>query len=79
MLWHGNNRDIESKIHNDFVDKLRMDNIKVVDMRPIFEATGKPLQFSYTHNGHWNNEGHQRAAEAIYRYLLKNNIWGVQR
>lgn len=73
-LWYGINKDNDNKVHNEFVNILKTKRVRVIDMRPIFEDSGNPIQFSYLHNGHWNNEGHQRAAEAIYSYLLQNGM-----
>lgn len=64
-LWTGKTKEIEQRTHKEFVNKLRNANIKVIDMKPIFEKAADPLQFSFDHDGHWNPKGHHYAAEAL--------------
>jgi hypothetical protein len=73
-LWIGKNRDAEAKVHDLFVSELRKTkNIEVVDMRPIFEATGNPMQFHFKHDGHWSGTGHQWAAKYLAEQILSSN------
>ncbi|MFA4903594.1 MAG: hypothetical protein WC600_12735 [Desulfobaccales bacterium] len=64
-LWLGDNKEIESAVHNEFVRLVRNQGLDVIDMRPILEASGNPLQYHFPNNGHWNIQGHALAAEAI--------------
>jgi hypothetical protein len=72
-LWAGNNRQVESKVHDLFVSEVREKNIEVLDMRPIFEATGNPLQFHFKHDGHWSEKGHRVAAQYLAQLILSND------
>ena len=65
-LWIGKHRDAEAKVHDLFVSEAKKNpNLHVVDMRPVFEATGDPMQFHFKHDGHWNVTGHQQAAKNL--------------
>lgn len=68
-LWLGDNQEIESKVHHHFVSLLKQQSFDVVDMRSLFEKSGNPFQHHFTHDGHWNELGHRRAAEALFSYL----------
>ena len=58
-LWVGKNGETEAKVHDLFVSEIsKSPNVEVVDMRPVFEATGNPMQFHFKHDGHWNEKGH---------------------
>lgn len=64
-LWVGGNEETETQVHERFVALLHEAGMEVVDMRPIFEATGDPMQFHFANDGHWNAKGHATAAEAL--------------
>lgn len=64
-LWTGDNRVIEDRVHRHLVAALDRHSVDVLDMRPILEATGNPLAFHFTNDGHWNARGHALAADAI--------------
>ncbi len=36
-----------------------------LDLRPVFERGGHPLDYHFEHDRHWNGEGHRVAAEAL--------------
>jgi hypothetical protein len=38
-------------------------------MRSHFEDFGNPLAYHFKADGHWNNEGHKRAAETLYERI----------
>ncbi len=68
-LWIGSNIATEALVHGKFVAGLRNAGLKVVDLRPIFEETGDPLQFHFKNDGHWNRQGHAKAAEVLANVL----------
>lgn len=68
-LWIGENQTVERRIHQQFVAMLKQRGFAVIDMLPYFEADGNPLHYHFTHDGHWNAQGHRKAAEVIAAYL----------
>ncbi len=68
-LWVGGNQQIENRVHNELVKKLKESKLNVIDLRPIFEEGGNPLQYHFEHDGHWNPKGHERAAQAIAKAI----------
>jgi hypothetical protein len=68
-LWAGNNIPTEKAVHDHFVAELMNAGLEIVDMRPIFERTGDPLQFHFRNDGHWNALGHRKAAEALAAHI----------
>ena len=73
-LWMGNNKEIEGAVHNEFVRMARNQGLDVIDLRPIFEASGDPLQYHFPNNGHWNIQGHSLAAEAITAHIKQTRF-----
>jgi hypothetical protein len=71
-LWVGDNRAVEDRVHKGFVAALGRARVDVVDLRPLFEAGGRPLAYHFANDGHWNARGHRLAAEAIARKLAGN-------
>jgi len=43
-LWHGNNQDTELQVHSEFVNILVANQVRLIDMKPIFEKI--PLLYS---------------------------------
>jgi hypothetical protein len=74
LLWIGKNRDVEDRIHRDFVRLLGEEHLFVIDLRPYFEQTGHPMNYYFKHDGHWNADGNRLVAEGIANYLRKVNI-----
>ncbi len=68
-LWIGSNIQTEATVHDKFVADLKKAGLRVVDLRPVFERTGTPLQFHFKNDGHWNRQGHAKAAEALAAVL----------
>jgi hypothetical protein len=64
-LWQGDNQDAESTTHAAFVAELARRDIQTLDLRPVFERGGHPLDYHFQHDSHWNSEGHRIAAEAL--------------
>ncbi|WP_161539545.1 SGNH/GDSL hydrolase family protein [Paramagnetospirillum kuznetsovii] len=66
-LWAGSAEDraTADRVHRAFVAALAAHGVRVIDMRPDFEAGGAPLSFHFAHDGHWNPRGHALAAERL--------------
>jgi len=69
-LWIGAETKQALKMHLDFVAALKRLKIPVVDVRPLMEATGMPMNYHFDHDGHWNAKGHSIAAQALARHIL---------
>ncbi|MBX9944300.1 MAG: hypothetical protein K2Y40_09495 [Reyranella sp.] len=70
-LWVGDNRAVEDRVHAAFAAALAQRGVRVLDLRPLFEAGGTPLAFHFANDGHWNARGHRLAAEAVARCLTQ--------
>jgi hypothetical protein len=68
-LWIGSHRATEDRVDRWLVAALAKRAIDVLDLRPLFEASGPPLDFHFSHDGHWNSRGHELAAQAIIERL----------
>jgi hypothetical protein len=68
-LWVGGNRAVEDRIHTALAAALAERGVALLDLRPLFEASGAPLGFHFATDGHWNARGHRLAAEAIAQCL----------
>jgi len=73
-LWLGENKAVERQIHTRFVEFLKQRGFPVIDLLPYFEAGGNPLQYHFKNDGHWNMNGHGKAAEVIAAYLREWNL-----
>ena len=69
-LWVGHHRQAAAEAHEKFADELRHRGLNPVDMRPIMEATGNPMQFHFLNDGHWRPQGHALAAAELARRLM---------
>lgn len=76
-LWHGSDRVVEAKIHEEMVQSLRAAGVKVVDMKPRFEASGDPLSFYYKTDPHWSPRGQAAAAEALAEFIGSDPSWSA--
>lgn len=74
-LWQGDDRKHQREIHEQFVGLLKSRGLDVVDLRPVFEASGDPLQYHYSREGHWNRKGHLKAAETLQRYIKSHDVF----
>jgi len=74
-LWYGKNSSNEKKIHDDLMTMMREAGLKLVDMRPVFEKTGNPLQFYFSTDPHWNVAGHKAAGQELCNYLQTQSDW----
>lgn len=68
-LWSGKNREQEARIHQRFAELLQGEGLKVLDMRPVLEATGRPLNYYFKTDPHWNAEGQRLTGEELARRL----------
>lgn len=69
-LWVGDNITTEKLVHDRFIASSKEAGLDLVDMRPIFESTGNPMQFHFKNDGHWNAAGHRKAAEVLAAHIL---------
>jgi hypothetical protein len=74
-LWYGHNTVIEERVHERFVQMLREAGLMVVDAKPAFEKSGRPLSCYFTTDPHWNSHGHALAAESIVEAMARNAQW----
>lgn len=70
-LWYGDYKKDEDRLHVEFVSLLKQAGLTVIDLRPIFEASGNPMQYHFQYDGHWNRLGHQKAADILMPYIKK--------
>jgi endonuclease V-like protein UPF0215 family len=71
LLWAGENREIELRVHEAFISGLQQAGLRVVDMRPVLEKTGDPLACYFQSDPHWNAKGHALAAQELFKALPK--------
>jgi hypothetical protein len=66
-LWVGETaRRVQAgRVHAAFIDNLKTYRMNVVDMRDRLEIGANPLSYHFVNDGHWNEAGHQLAAEAL--------------
>ena len=72
-LWIGANTENERRIHERFIDRLGALGLDIIDMRPLQERGGKPMEYHFTNDGHWNPSGHALAAGALAARLAGRN------
>jgi hypothetical protein len=70
-LWHGDKIKDAQRTHAALVAQLHANGINVVDLRSVFEQSGKPLDYHFRNDGHWTPRGHELAAETIATHLRK--------
>ena len=70
-LWQGDKVNELSAYHEQVRKDLISAGLQVVDLRPVMEKTGAPLNFHFRNDGHWNPAGHAIAAETLSRYLVR--------
>jgi hypothetical protein len=75
-LWAGDNLAVESRVHESLVSRLRAMEIDVIDLRPVFEASGNPMKFHFDNDGHWNPTGHRIAADVLAAHLSAREVQG---
>jgi len=57
------------------IDALELQNIILVD--PVQEMGPDPMQYYYRLDSHWNEKGHDLAANLLFDSILKNDILNV--
>jgi hypothetical protein len=68
-MWAGHDQEVEKQVHVEFINSLREAGLKVIDLKSYFEEGGNPMQYCFKKNGHWNEKGHQKAAEVLADYF----------
>ena len=74
-LWFGRNTAVEQDAHRGLIDSLLQASVPVVDLKPVFEKSGQPLDFYFQTDAHWNRRGHAAAADALGRYFAQTDDW----
>lgn len=70
-LWVGNKQKETAAAHRRFSEALIRRGLDIVDMRPVMEATGDPMQFHFRNDGHWVPKGHVLAARELARRISR--------
>jgi hypothetical protein len=73
LLWTASDdrKMLERKIHDQLAGALTARGFDVIDVRPVFEASGDPMQFHFKFDGHWTAEAHRRAATLLSERLRR--------
>lgn len=74
MNWIEGKEVIASESHEKFKSLLESNDIPFLDMKTFIEmhGEGRPLEtLHFEKDGHWNNNGHQVAADMIFREWQK--------
>jgi hypothetical protein len=74
-LWYGKHTAVEEKVHTRFVQLIRAAGLKVVDMKPVLEASGDPQHCYFAHDAHWTAKAHALAAKALVEALRSDPDW----
>ena len=75
-LWIGPSQKTEDRILRTFVARLRELDLDVLDLRLYFEDGGRPFQYFFKNDGHWNPAGHAMVGRAVARHLGFNTEGG---
>jgi hypothetical protein len=68
-LWHGDNMEMEKRVHEAFVRMLREAGLTVLDLKPMLEEGGEPLRHYFKTDPHWNASGHAVAARELFKTI----------
>jgi hypothetical protein len=68
-LWIGDRQEAVSRHHETIRRRLEARGIRVLDLRPILEAGGNPMQYHFRTDGHWRPAGHALAARVLADFL----------
>jgi hypothetical protein len=69
LMWQGNQRDVEIRVHEAFTRMLREAGVEVVDPKAVMEASGDPLSYYFKTDPHWNPRGHEIGARELFKAL----------
>ena len=71
FLWMEEHKENANLQHQKFIEILMERSMNVIDMKPVFDSLStNPLDdFYFKIDGHWKEEGHKVAAQAIYDRL----------
>lgn len=69
LLWAGDNRATEQRVHEAYIAALTKAGVRVVDMKPALEQTGDPLGHYFKSDAHWNARGHALAAQELMKVV----------
>jgi hypothetical protein len=64
-LWMGGDEATVARIHDRFVILLKEAGLAIADPKARLESGGKPLDYYFKTDPHWNAEGHRVAAEVL--------------
>jgi len=78
-LWLGNNVERERQAHDQITSMLGKAGLKVVDMRPVFEATGNPTAYYFKNDPHWNADGHALVGKTLAEFISRDEAWKAVR
>lgn len=67
--WFGPRHQALSDIHDQLAQLFRAGGVDIVDLKPVFEVGGEPLEFHFKNDGHWQPEGHAKAADILAQHL----------
>jgi hypothetical protein len=68
-IWFGDKTEALSDTHNAIAERIRNAGVDMLDLKPVFEADGHPLEYHFKNDGHWQPAGHAAAAAALARHL----------
>ncbi|MCS6770746.1 MAG: SGNH/GDSL hydrolase family protein [Kiritimatiellae bacterium] len=71
-LWLADDPAMERRVHESFADRIRQRGLKVIDLKPAFEAHPNPRSLYFATDPHWNDAGHAFAADVIARALQES-------
>ena len=64
-LWVKDTAVDERQIHAALITALRQSGVIFVDTVPAFEENGRPMDYFFKNDGHWNPEGHKMLARFL--------------
>lgn len=64
-LWVGENQETERRIHDTLAERLRARGLRVIDLKPAFDAEPNPRRYYFETDAHWNLDGQAFAARLI--------------
>lgn len=76
MNENGLNEDTAEydKLQRYLMSDAKSKNINIIDLLPAFKQKNINNTFYYNIDGHWNQKGHELAADLLYDYLKNNKL-----